>query len=191
MSRGGGTLRRPRMRRRSRERAGGHASTGGRNTQSLNSTVRVHYRFHPLHERDLEVVYTPRAVDGTATVVDPTGRRLKIPAWMLSPEAGELRLSEQPLASARALLKLAGLLAPRLAAPEGDATSDSLAPKTKGKTAERRRTRGTASTGRRARRAKGRAASSDPRAGARAKGSGGRVDRAGATARTRGTRRRR
>ena len=173
--------------------ARGHAvgSTSGRDTQSRSSTVHVHYRFHPLHEHDLALVHTPRAVDGATTVVDPTGRRLKIPAWMLSPEAGELRLGEQARAGVRALLSVVQLLADRLMLPEPDAVDDSLSPNEKSR--ERRRTSGAASTGRRSRGDRARVASraSAHRAGARAKGDRDQAHGAATPADASGARRRR
>jgi hypothetical protein len=48
------------------------------------------------------------------TVDDPTGHRLKIPSWMLSPEAERYRLSDEATISPRALLWLSELLEPVL-----------------------------------------------------------------------------
>ena len=165
------------------------ASIGGRGTQSRSSTVRVHYRFHPLHERELEVVCTPRAAEGAVTVVDPTGRRLKIPSWMLSSEAAELHLSEQARISVSALRNLAELLTCGVALRTGDTTNDSLAP---GRTiTERRGTRGTTSTGGRSSGGRRRATFSTTGAEARAQGGVGGADGAGTPAGASGARRQR
>ena len=61
------------------------------------SKVTVHYPFHPLRGRALEVVCAPRPGngDGAVTVLEPTGQRLKIPCWMLSPAAAQVRLAER------------------------------------------------------------------------------------------------
>ena len=182
MSRGGETFHRLRTRRRSSECAGGHARTPARDTHGARVTV--HYRFHPLCGRELEVVSTPRSADGGAvTVADPTGRRLKIPCWMLSTEAGELGLTAQAEVGVRALLNLAELLKAHLSPPEPATTRDSLSPTSE--SAERRKTRGAASTGGRSRRTKRRSASH--RARSQAKSDVGRADGAGARERARGT----
>ena len=48
---------------------------------------------------------------GAVTVEDPRGNRLKVPSWMLVPEAEKIALSTDPTLSARALLLLTELLA--------------------------------------------------------------------------------
>jgi hypothetical protein len=45
------------------------------------------------------------------TVEDPRGNRLKVPSWMLVPEAAKIALSTDATVSARALLLLTELLA--------------------------------------------------------------------------------
>lgn len=72
--------------------------------------VVVHYRFHPFHGIDLKAVTVPRTKDGVIIVEHPPGNRLKIPRWMLSPEAAEMTLSEQASISLPALLALVDLL---------------------------------------------------------------------------------
>jgi hypothetical protein len=42
--------------------------------------------------------------------MDPSGRRLKIPVWMLSPECAEIMISERPHLGKEALLSLASLI---------------------------------------------------------------------------------
>ena len=57
---------------------------------SLNtmlSTVTVHYPFHPLHDRRLEIVSWPRRIHKAVTVRHPDGKSLKIPLWMRQPDA--------------------------------------------------------------------------------------------------------
>jgi len=44
------------------------------------------------------------------SVIDRAGKRLKIPVWMLSPEAGSIVISERIHLSKEALLSLASLL---------------------------------------------------------------------------------
>jgi len=46
--------------------------------------------------------------------MDPAGRRLKIPIWMLLPEYGEITISQRPHLSKQALLSLASLIASQL-----------------------------------------------------------------------------
>jgi hypothetical protein len=46
------------------------------------------------------------------SVIDPTGRRLKIPVWMLLPDCAEMRIAERPHLSKEALLSLTSLLSP-------------------------------------------------------------------------------
>jgi hypothetical protein len=48
--------------------------------------------------------------DGAVSIIDPTGRRLKIPVWMLLPECAEIKITEQPRLSKEALLSLTSLL---------------------------------------------------------------------------------
>ena len=72
--------------------------------------VKVYYRFHPLHGQ--EVFRTAQDRDGAVTVKDPAGNRLKIPMWMLAPDAGRFKLSPQATLSVSALLLLLELLHP-------------------------------------------------------------------------------
>ena len=60
------------------------------------------------------MVCRPRQRDGSVTVTAPSGRRLKIPSWMLSPAAAQSSLSSQAAIGVRALLSLADLVAPLL-----------------------------------------------------------------------------
>ena len=88
------------------------SATRTHNTLSAESThVQVFYPFHPLHGSTLQVVRRPKRGDGACSVVDPTGRRLKIPVWMLLPACAEIKISEQPNLSKQALLALTSLLA--------------------------------------------------------------------------------
>jgi len=72
--------------------------------------VKVHYRFHPLHGQELEVACRPGRDAGLVTVIDPEGVRLKIPGWMLLPEAARHSLSSEAAISDRALLGLCDLI---------------------------------------------------------------------------------
>ena len=61
----------------------------------------------------------PKRGDGAVSVIDQTGKRLKIPAWMLSPDAGSIAISEQIHLSKEALLSLASLLSVRAGEDHG------------------------------------------------------------------------
>jgi len=74
----------------------------------------VFYPFHPLHSSSLQIVRRPRRGDGAVSVIDSTGRRLKIPSWMLSPDSARIKIAERGLLSGEALRGLASLLAPFL-----------------------------------------------------------------------------
>jgi len=81
------------------------------NTLSAESThVRVFYPFHPLHGATLQVIRRPKRGDGAVSVIDPVGRRLKVPVWMLSPDCAEIKITERPHLSREALLTLASLI---------------------------------------------------------------------------------
>ena len=89
--------------------AGGDIVT--HNTLSADVThVEVFYPFHPLHGYRLRVLRKPKKSDGAVAVVDPTGKRLKIPAWMLSPVAGKAEIASQAYLSRESLLSLVTLL---------------------------------------------------------------------------------
>ena len=93
-----------------REDAGG--DTHAHNTLSPDSTdVQVFYPFHPLHGATLRILRRPKRGDGTVCVIDPCGRRLKIPAWMLLRGCAEIMISERPRVGKEALLSLASLIA--------------------------------------------------------------------------------
>ena len=59
----------------------------------MPSTVTVHYPFHPLHCRCLEVVAWPRQPHLAVTVREPDGQTLKIPLWMVEPAAAHCELA--------------------------------------------------------------------------------------------------
>ena len=81
------------------------------NTLSADVThVEVFYPFHPLHGYRLRVLRKPKKSDGAVAVVDPIGKRLKIPAWMLSPVAGKAEIASQAYLSRESLLSLVTLL---------------------------------------------------------------------------------
>ena len=91
----------------------GHADDGIRahNTLSAETThVEVFYPFHPLHSAALQILRRPKRGDGAVSIIDPTGRRLKIPVWMLLPECAEIKITERPRLSKEALLSLTSLL---------------------------------------------------------------------------------
>jgi len=95
------------------------AAIRAHNTLSAEDTrVRVFYPFHPLRDVVLQVVRRPKRGDGAVAVVDPAGKRLKIPVWMLSPECAALTITEAPHLSSESLLSLASLLSARLHAAD-------------------------------------------------------------------------
>jgi hypothetical protein len=81
-----------------------------------NAHVQVYYPFHPLRGAILQVVRRPKRGDGAVSVIDPIGKRLKIPVWMLSPEGAGITTTETAHLSKEALLHLTSLLATRLPA---------------------------------------------------------------------------
>lgn len=98
-------------RRRVRRSEYGDAAIVAHNTLSADTThVQVFYPFHPLHGYRLRVLRRPKREDGAVSVIDPAGKRLKIPVWMLSPGAANIKTTEQPLLSREVLLSLISLL---------------------------------------------------------------------------------
>jgi hypothetical protein len=103
---------RGRCRRRGQCSAGVGDDTHAHNTLSPDSPdVQVFYPFHPLHGATLQILRRPKRGDGAVCVIDPGGRRLKIPVWMLSRECAEMTISERPCLSKETLLSLAALIA--------------------------------------------------------------------------------
>ncbi len=96
---------------RERHNAGGDENTHDHSTLSAEDTeVQVFYPFHPLHGATVQILRRPKRGDGAVSVIDRAGKRLKIPVWMLSPEAGSIVISERIHLSKEALLSLASLL---------------------------------------------------------------------------------
>src|SRR5580704_14495702 len=94
-----------------------HAGDGthAHNTLSADNTdVQVFYPFHPLHGVTLRILRRPERGDGAVCVMDPAGRRLKIPIWMLLPECAEITISQRPHLGKQALLSLASLIISQL-----------------------------------------------------------------------------
>ena len=105
-------------RRPGRHNADEDGSIHAHNTLSVeNTSVQVFYPFHPLNGVILQVIRRPKRGDGAVSVIDPTGRRLKIPVWMLLPDCAEIKITERPHLSKESLLSLASLLS--LPDPEG------------------------------------------------------------------------
>ena len=110
---------RARCLRQARCNADGDAAIRAHNTLSAEDTrVQVFYPFHPLRDAVLQVVRRPKRGDGAVAVVDPVGKRLKIPVWMLSPECAAITITEQPHLSSPSLLSLVSLLSTRLHVPD-------------------------------------------------------------------------
>jgi hypothetical protein len=104
---------------------GADANIRAHNTLSAENThVQVYYPFHPLRGAILQVVRRPKRRDGAVSVIDPIGRRLKIPVWMLSPDCAAITATETAHLSKEALLHLTSLLATRL--PAADQIHDNL-----------------------------------------------------------------
>ena len=94
--------------------AGADGDTHTHNTLSPdNADVQVFYPFHPLHGVTLRILRRPKRGDGAVCVMDPGGKRLKIPVWMLLPECAEITIAERPHLSKEALLSLVSLIAPQ------------------------------------------------------------------------------
>ncbi len=74
----------------------------------------VYYPFHPLHGHELNVACRPRNPVLPVTVVDEADTGLRIPAWMLAPEAAHYQLAEHATLDAQTLRALAALLMPLL-----------------------------------------------------------------------------
>jgi hypothetical protein len=93
----------------------GDGCTHAHNTLSADNTdVQVFYPFHPLHGVTLRILRRPERGDGAVCVMDPAGRRLKIPIWMLLPECAEITISRRPRLGKQALLSLASLITSQL-----------------------------------------------------------------------------
>ena len=108
------------------DNAGGDGAIHAHNTLSAENThVQVFYPFHPLHGVSLQIVRRPKRGDGAVSVVDPAGRRLKVPVWMLLSDCAKIKITERPHLSKKALLSLTSLLSPHH--PE-DHVHDNLLP---------------------------------------------------------------
>ena len=106
---------RARCRRPARSCARADDGTHAHNTLSADKTdVQVFYPFHPLHGVTLRILRRPERGDGAVCVMDPAGRRLKIPIWMLLPECAEITISQRPHLGKQALLSLASLIISQL-----------------------------------------------------------------------------
>ena len=93
------------------ETAYGNEHSAIANQNTMPPTVTVHYPFHPLVHQHLKVISWPRNSTGATTVQHPDGNTIKVPVWMLQPEAAQLALQSQIELSSKALLSLVDLLA--------------------------------------------------------------------------------
>jgi hypothetical protein len=110
--------------------AGADGGIHRHNTPSISSSiVTVYYRFHPLCTGEFEVFTSARRSDGTITIKDPSGLRLKIPRWMTEPHAADISLCSQATLAPQSLTLLAELLqstiADKLEKPAIPATEES------------------------------------------------------------------
>ena len=64
--------------------------------------------------RELRVTSRSRNPEFPVTVVDETGTGLRLPAWMVAPEAAHYHLAEQATLDVQTLRALAALLIPLL-----------------------------------------------------------------------------
>jgi len=88
----------------------GDAGDDNHRHNTIRLTATVYYPFHPLHGRELRVTSRPRNPVLPVTVVDEAGSVLRIPAWMLAPEAVHYQLAAQATLDAQTLRALAALL---------------------------------------------------------------------------------
>jgi hypothetical protein len=94
----------PRQERRSADADGAIVT---HNTLSTDAThVQVFYPFHSLYGYSLRVLRRPKRGEGAVLVLDSAGKRLKIPVWMLLPEAAHFKITEQAHLSKESLLHL-------------------------------------------------------------------------------------
>src|SRR6516162_7327553 len=70
--------------------------------------------FTKLHGVTLRILRRPKRGYGAVCVMDPAGRRLKIPIWMLLPECAEITISQRPHLGKQVLLSLASLITSQL-----------------------------------------------------------------------------
>ena len=94
-------------------RQAGHSGDGDDDNHPHNTislTVTVYYPFHPLRGRELRVTSRPRHPGSPVTAVDEAGFGLRIPAWMVAPEAAHYQLAAHATLDARTLRALAALL---------------------------------------------------------------------------------
>ena len=111
------------------------ASAAPPHTTHQLSPQKIHYRHHPLHGTEVEVVRVLRR-DGEEvfTVKVPTGFQLALPSWMLDPiHCGSLPQEARPRLSLAALLELQALMAiqPLPCAPRAAQEAGTDATKTK------------------------------------------------------------
>ena len=102
----------------------GHSVGGGDDNyrhNTISSKATVYYPFHPLHGREFRVASRPRDPALPVTVVDEAGYGLRIPAWMLAPEATHYQLDEQATLDTQTLRALIALLMPLLDDASGGA----------------------------------------------------------------------
>ena len=96
-------------------------------TTHIAQTARIHYRFHPLYDCEVEVVVQfPRISPGVVLIVLPDQSRCALPEWMLDPIAcAGLVDRPEPMISPAALCRLRELLdAQEVLPPHGpDATT--------------------------------------------------------------------
>jgi hypothetical protein len=109
-----------RNRRQERRSGDEDADTHAHNTLSAeNAEVQVFYPFHPLYGATVQILRKPKRGDGAVSVIDQSGKRLKIPVWMLSPDSSGIKISERVHLSKEALLSLTSLISPHAVEDRG------------------------------------------------------------------------
>ena len=79
---------------------------------TISLTATIYYPFHPMQGRELSVTNRSRNPELPVTVIDETGTGLRIPAWMVAPEAAHYHLAAQATLDVQTLRTLAALLIP-------------------------------------------------------------------------------
>ena len=91
-------------------RRSGHGGDGNHGHDTISLDITVYYAFHPLHGQTLRAICRPRDPAISVTVMNHFGHGLRIPAWMLSPEAAHFQRSDQAIIALSALRTLANLI---------------------------------------------------------------------------------
>ena len=61
---------------------------------TISSRIKIHYKFHPYCDEELEIESKPRTPTGTYTVIDREGKRLKVPLWMTNEQSSQYHIEK-------------------------------------------------------------------------------------------------